>query len=373
MSQRRLTVLQLLPALESGGVERGTVEVGAELVRRGHRSLVISGGGRLAERLEQTGSEHVTWSIGKKSPLTARWIVPLRNLILREGVDVLHARSRVPAWVAWLAWNSLPDRRRPRFLTTAHGLYSVNAYSAVMARGERVIAISRTVQDYLQANYPRLDPDRIRLIFRGVDPIEFPYGYRPTADWLDRWRNDYPELAGRKLVTLPGRLTRLKGHPAFLELIARLRREDDAVHGLIVGGEDPKRRGYAEEVRRLVRELRLEPHITFTGHRSDIRDIYAISPVVVSLSSNPPEAFGRTALEALAIGTPVVGYAQAGIGEILDSLFPAGAVPVGRLDLVADRVLEVLSRGATVPRNELFTQRRMLDETLQVYNELAAA
>ncbi len=373
MTERRLTVLQLLPSLESGGVERGTLEVGAELARRGHRSLVISGGGRLVPQLETGGSEHHQWSIGKKSPLTARWIVPLRKVLLRERVDIIHVRSRVPAWVAWLAWNSLPRRRRPHFLTTAHGLYSVNRYSAIMTRGERVIAISRTVQNYLNENYPQLDPDRVRLIFRGVDPEEFPYGYRPTAEWLERWQAEFPHLAGRRIVTLPGRLTRLKGHPTFVELIHQLRRGDDAVHGLIVGGKDPKRRGYADEVRGLVRELGLEQHITFTGHRSDIRDIYAISEVVVSLSSNPPEAFGRTTLEALAMGVPVVGFAHAGIGEILTALFPEGAVPVGRLDLVAERIRDMLEHGATVPRNEQFTQRRMLDETLGVYRELAAA
>ena len=373
MSERRLTVLQLVPSLESGGVERGTLEVGAELVRRGHRSLVISGGGRLVPQLETAGSEHYTWSIGRKSPLTTRWVLPLRQLLLCERVDIVHVRSRVPAWVAWLAWNSLPQCRRPHFLTTAHGLYSVNGYSAIMTRGERVIAISRTVQDYLKENYRQLDPDRIRLIFRGVDPEEFPYGYRPTSDWLGRWRAEFPHLAGRKIVTLPGRLTRLKGHPTFLQLIAELRRGDDLVHGLIVGGEDPKRRGYADEVRSLVRELGLERHITFTGHRSDIREIYAISQVVVSLSSNPPEAFGRTTLEALAMGVPVVGFAHAGIGEILTALFPAGVVPVGQLDLVAERVRDILKHGATVPRNELFTQRRMLEETLGVYQELAAA
>jgi glycosyltransferase involved in cell wall biosynthesis len=373
MTARRLTVLQLLPSLDSGGVERGTLEVGAELVRRGHRSLVISGGGRLVPPLETAGSEHHTWPIGKKSPLTARWVLPLRQFLLREQVDIVHVRSRVPAWVAWLAWNSLPRGRQPHFLTTAHGLYSVNAYSAVMTRGERVIAISRTVEDHLHRNYPQLNPHRIRLIFRGVDPDEFPHGYRPSPGWLEHWRAEFPHLAGRKIVTLPGRLTRLKGHPSFLELIARLRREDDAVHGLIVGGEDSKRRKYADEVRGLVRTLGLERHVTFTGHRSDIRDIYAISRVVVSLSANPPEAFGRTTLEALAMGTPVVGYTHAGIGEILNALFPSGAVAVGRLDRVAERVREILDHGATVPPNELFTQRRMLDETLGVYQELAAA
>ena len=114
MAGRSLTVVQVLPDLQGGGVERGTLEIGEELVRRGHRSLVISGGGRLVAPLEQAGSQHITWPIGKKSPWTARYVCQLRSLLLRERVDVLHVRSRVPAWVAWLAWKSLPAAVRPR-------------------------------------------------------------------------------------------------------------------------------------------------------------------------------------------------------------------------------------------------------------------
>ena len=119
MPSHPLTVLQVVPTLESGGVERGTLEVGTELVQCGHRSLVLSGGGRLVPQLEQEGSRHFCWSVGRKSPLTTRWILPLRNLLVHERVDILHVRSRVPAWVAWLAWKALPKQARPRFLTTA--------------------------------------------------------------------------------------------------------------------------------------------------------------------------------------------------------------------------------------------------------------
>lgn len=365
-----ITVLQVLPSLESGGVERGTLEVGAELVARGHRSLVVSGGGRLVDRLVAEGSEHICCAIGRKSPLTARWILPMRQLMRRENVDIVHARSRVPAWVAWLAWKSLPADERPHFLTTAHGLYSVNRFSAVMTYGERVIAISQTERDYLVQNYPDLDEDHIRVVFRGVDPDEFPRGYEPSPTWLAAWHSQYPQLEGRRIVTLPGRLTRLKGHPQFLRLINGLRRHDSRIHGLIVGGVDPQRKKYAASLQRLIRDLNLESHITLTGHRADIREIYAVSDVVVSLSANPPEAFGRTALEALTLGIPVVGYAHAGIGEILTALFPQGAVPTGRVDLVAKRVLGLLKHRATVPPNDLFTKRRMLEGTMAVYAEV---
>ena len=139
-----LTVLQVVPELEAGGVERGTLEVARELVRRGHRSLVISNGGRMVEQLQREGSTHIQCPIGRKSPLTLWQFGRMRRLLRDEHVDVVHARSRIPAWVTWLAWKSLPTTQRPHFVTTVHGLYSPNAYSQIMTRGEVVIAVSRT-------------------------------------------------------------------------------------------------------------------------------------------------------------------------------------------------------------------------------------
>ncbi|MCB1818768.1 MAG: glycosyltransferase, partial [Gammaproteobacteria bacterium] len=157
MVQRKLTVLQALPALQSGGVERGTLEVAHHLVSRGHRSLVVSAGGGMVDRLTQEGSGHLTLPIGRKSLLTLRLVPALRRYLREQRVDVLHIRSRMPGWVAYLAWRGMDPATRPRLVSTVHGMYSVNAYSAVMTRGERVIAVSDTVRDYIAANYPRID------------------------------------------------------------------------------------------------------------------------------------------------------------------------------------------------------------------------
>lgn len=368
-----LRILQILPELNDGGVERGTLEVAAALVARGHEAWVMSAGGRMVPKLAACGARHLAWPVHKKSPRTLRFVHPLRRLLRDERIDVLHVRSRVPAWVAWLAWRGMPQRCRPRFVTTAHGLYSVNRYSAVMTRGERVIAISETVRDYLKNNYPHFPHDRIQVIYRGVDAAEFPRGYQSSAVWLDRWRSEFPQFVGRPLVTLPGRLTRVKGHHAFIEVIDRLRRIVPEVHGVIVGGEDPNRLRYAAEIRELVRERGLEGSITFTGHRSDIREIYSQSAAVVSLSADPPEAFGRTTLEALCIGAPVVGYSHSGVGEILRNMYPAGAVASGDIAGAVERLAAILEgERPVIGDNELFTRRRMLDETIALYEQLAA-
>ena len=204
----RLTVLQVLPALQGGGVECGALEVAGALVRAGHRSLVLSAGGRLVPRLEAEGSRHIAWPIGAKSPLTLRWVRRLRRLLNEENITVLHARSRLPAWIAWLAWRGLPPASRPRFVTTAHGLYSVNAYSAVMTRSECIIAVSDTARDYVLTAYPHVAPARVRVIHRGVDTERYAPGYRAPAHWLADWYRQYPETRGKYLVTLPGRVTR---------------------------------------------------------------------------------------------------------------------------------------------------------------------
>ena len=154
----RMTVLQMLPALESGGVERGTVEIAAALVRAGHRALVMSAGGRLVPELEALGAEHIPLPVGRKSLLTFRHVSRVRRLLRERGVDVLHLRSRLPAWVGWLAWRGLPAVERPRLVTTVHGFYTVGRYSSVMTRGERVIAVSESVRDYILENYPQPIP-----------------------------------------------------------------------------------------------------------------------------------------------------------------------------------------------------------------------
>jgi glycosyltransferase involved in cell wall biosynthesis len=365
-----LTVLQVLPSLESGGVERGTLEVGAELVRRGHRSLVVSGGGRMVGPLEQAGSQHFEVAVGNKSPLTLRWVGWLKRLMQEQRVDIVHVRSRVPGWVTWLAWNSLPEQQRPRLVTTVHGQYSVNRYSEVMTRGEVVIAVSSTIRDYILANYPAVPEERIRLIHRGVDPAEFPRDYEPSADWLRQFHEQFPQTRGRRLLTLPGRITRLKGHDHFLQLLRDLKSRGQSVHGLIVGGEDRGKARYGRELRKLVKSLSLDDDVTFTGLRSDMKEIYAISDLVLSLSSKP-ESFGRTVLEALSLGTPVLGYAHGGVGEILRTVFTDGLVKSGDSTELSARAEKVLAANTAVPPFDAFRLEDMLDQTIELYEGLA--
>lgn len=364
-----LTVVQTLPALESGGVERGTLEVAQALVKAGHRSIVISGGGRLVEPLRQTGSEHVEWPIGVKSPFSLRYITRLRRLLRDVRADILHARSRLPAWISYLAWRGMPAEQRPRFVTTVHGAHSVNRYSRIMARGERVIAVSEYIREYLLRCYPGIDPQRIHVIPRGVDPALYPYGYRPDATWLQSWQAQYPRLKDKQLIVLPARLSRRKGQTDLIAAVAALR--DTGVtrdlHTLLVGGGREK---YATELQTRIRAADLHADITLLGHRDDVREILAISSVVLSLS-NLPEAFGRTVVEALSLGKPVIGYAHGGVAEILLQMYPDGLVTPGDAGAVGERLRTFIHHAPPVPREHPYTLDRMLSATLSLYQELA--
>jgi len=371
-----LKVLQLLPALDSGGVERGTLEIARALVAAGHESVVLSKGGRLVEQLQREGSRHIARDLGRKSPATFLQYRALRKLFEAERFDIIHARSRLPAWVAWLAWRGMPAQTRPRFVTTVHGMHSVSRYSAIMCAGERVIAVSDTVRDYIRTHYPpsrwpHLADERITVIPRGIDPAEFPRDYQPSDEWLARFHAEFLQIGPRKVLTLPGRLTRLKGHHDFITIIGRLVAEGLDVIGLVVGGEDPKRPGYAQEIRKRAQAEGLGERIVFTGHRSDVREIYAISDCVLSLSSTP-ESFGRTVLEPLAMGRPVVGYAHGGVAEILGELFPHGAVAKGDVAAATARAADVVTgRTPVVAFNTRFLLERMQAQTLAVYGALA--
>lgn len=363
-----LTVLQTLPALETGGVERGTVDVAAELVRRGHRSLVISSGGALTTELRADGSSHYAWPIGKKSPFTLLLASRLQRFLQEEKVDILHARSRLPAWVSYLAWKNIPAENRPVFITTVHGPYRAGRYSAVMTRGQKVIAISRYIHDYIMSNYPGVDPGKVSIIHRGVDPGRFPCGYRPAAEWLEHWRMDRPYLHDKALVTLPGRITRWKGHTDFIDIIGRLKQAGTHVHGLIAGGAEPRREKFLKELIRSVNRRGLGNDISFLGQRDDLREVLSVSDVVLSLADTP-EAFGRTALEALSLGRPVVAYAHGGAEEVLEEMQPDGLVEPGNTAAATGKVLDFLKAGPHIAPNRTFTLERMLDKTLALYEE----
>ncbi len=374
----KIRVVQILPELESGGVERGTLELAEYLVRQGHESLVISGGGRLVAQLEAGGSEHIEMPLGKKKPASLGYILPLRRLLLERRIDILHLRSRMPAWLAYLAWKTLPCGKRPRLVTTFHGFYSVNRYSAVMTKGERIIAVSRSIAEHIRQNY-QVDDQRIVLIHRGVDTKVF----NPEAVSSERlkslqqqWQLAVAKTTSSPLIMLPGRISRWKGHDIFLQALARIK--ELPWRAICVGdlGENP---GYAEHLRQMAIELDLADRVKFTGHCSDMAAALLLADLVVSPASTEAEAFGRVVVEAAAMGKPVIASAH---GGSLETVLPGQTgwlVEPNNIPSLTATLREALSNAArlrdygTAGRKwvgENFTVERMCATTLEVYGDL---
>jgi glycosyltransferase involved in cell wall biosynthesis len=298
----RLHILQVLPSLGGGGVERGTVDVAAAVVKAGGKATVVSTGGAMVREVERAGAKHVAMPVDTKNPFEIwRNIGRLRALLETERVDLVHARSRAPAWSARAA----ARRAGVSFVTTFHGTYNFGnwvkkRYNAIMTRGDRVIAISEFIADHVRKNY-HVGAERIEVIHRGIDLEIFSPQAVPVPRILalaQRWR--LPD--GVPVVMLPGRLTRWKGQTIFLEALARI--GDAECMGVIVGG-DQGRTSYRAELEDQIKALGLESRVRLVGDTNDMAAAFMLADVVVSASTDP-EAFGRIIVEAQAMGRPVI-------------------------------------------------------------------
>ncbi|MCU4414386.1 glycosyltransferase family 4 protein [Acinetobacter sp. WU_MDCI_Axc73] len=364
-----MKVMQLLPELNSGGVERGTLEIARALIKAGHQSIVVSNGGRLVSQLEAEGSTHLTLAIHKKSFSSLWQIRPLRKLIEEHQPDIVHVRSRVPAWLTHFALRGIQKDKRPHLISTVHGFYSVNRYSAIMTQAEKVIAVSDSVVKYITDHYKTCPPQDIVRIYRGIDPKAFPHGYQPSVQWINQQYTLFPQLENKFLICLPGRISRLKGHETLIELIEKLQTDEPDVHAIVVGGADPKKKAYLDELEATIQDRGLREKITFVGHTSEIREWLALSDIVLSLS-NQAETFGRTALEALSVGTPVIGWNRGGVAEILSHLYPQGLIEVDDRDALFSAVRQHIDHPQTVAPVHQFSLDEMCNETIKLYQQV---
>lgn len=365
-----ISVLQVLPELESGGVERGTVEIARALVEAGHKAIVISGGGRMVKELEDCGARHVQCAIGSKNPLTFFHTLTLRRFLLDNNIDVIDVRSRLPAWVVLLALRLLPQDKRPVLITSVHGAYSVSKYSAIMMRGDHIVAVSEFIKQYILDNYPGVDAQRITVIPRGVSSKRFFPEFKPTDEWVQEWRSARPELNDKFIITLPGRISEIKGQDDFLFIIKTLVERGLNIHGLLVGGAGSKKQGHMAKLKRQSETLGVSSYVSFLGDRQDLRDIMTSSDLVLSLSKKP-ESFGRTIIEAIALGKPVFAYDHGGASEILSNCFTYGKAPVNDQGEMCRRIEAFIHDPSPRPGRCPYTLESMLDQTLRLYERSA--
>jgi glycosyltransferase involved in cell wall biosynthesis len=373
----RPIVLQVLPALGQGGAERGCVDVATALVAAGGTALVASAGGPLERELLRAGVVHLRLPLASKNPFVMRAnIGRLAALIERYDVDIVHARSRAPAWSALAA-----ARRKGRpFLTTYHGTYNEQGYlkhlyNSVMVKGDLVIAISQHIAELILARYD-LDPQRIRLIPRGIDLAFFDpamVGPSRLVQLMQAWRL----VDGMPVVMLPGRLTRWKGQSVLIEALVLLGRKD--IRCVLVGS-DQGRGGYRRELEELITARGLGGVVHIVDHCNDMPAAYMLADVVVSASTDA-EAFGRVAVEAQAMGRPVIASDHGGSRETVLEGATGWLTPPGDPAALAEALAaalaldpaarEELAAMATAHARANFSKDAMCARTLAVYDELA--
>lgn len=363
-----MRIVQILPELNGGSVERGTLDFAHELVRQGHESIVISNGGELVSRLTLRGSRHITLPVHKKSLFSQRLVGRLRGLLIELQPDVVHARASVSAWIAYRAWKGLPEKSRPRLVTTAQGLDSKNYCGAALASGERVIAVSQWVADHLQENFAKKLSHPPQVIHRGVNTREFDRSAPVSGQWQLRLLNGYPQLEGKNWLLMPARLTPAKGQRTFLQMLAAIAREREDVFGLIVGEPDAGKEKYARQLEKMALDLGLSDKVLFLGQRSDMRELYASSQITYSLCEDP-QPFDRTVSEALAMNCPVVAYREGGPAEVLQQCFPQGLVERNDIAALVETSLRVLDRPVSIDFTG-FSLEETSEQTLAVYREL---
>ncbi len=375
-SGKKLTVVQMIPELEDGGVERGTLEMGKHLADQGHTSIVVSAGGRLVKQLEEEGSEHIRWPVGVKNLRCLLYILPLRRMLLRKEVTILHLRSRMPAWIGYITWLSLPKQKRPVLVTTFHGFYSLNSYSAIMTKGDGVIAVSEGIRKHIHENYNV--KNEVRLIFRGVDEDLF-NPENVSASRVKCLREKWQVPDNMPVLMLPGRITRWKGQDIFLKSLLKITNKQ--YKALLVGALDANQ-GYGKELIELVDQHKLHDRVSFVGHCDDMAACLMLADIVFSASSSEPEAFGRTTVEAMSMGKPVIATAHGGSLETVIGGETGWLVPPSDIEAMGECINNALSnperlqklghRGQEHVRKN-FTTRSMCDKTVLFYRELLQA
>ena len=370
------TVLQVLPNLNGGGVERGTIEMALALQSEGWTPLVVSNGGSMVYELDRIGAKHISLPVHSKNPLVMRKnIKRLQQVILENNVDIVHARSRAPAWSA-MAAARLTGRH---YVTTFHAAYTrggvmKNWYNSVMARGEKVIAISDFIASHIAENY-QVPESQIVTIPRGVDCQKFNPG-AVSAERIIKMASDWALPDGVPVVMLPGRLTRLKGHITLIEALSKI--EGGNFLALFVGAGEG-REAYRAELNNLVVSKNLQGKVQIKDYCSDMPAALMLADVVVS-ATTVPEGFGRVSVEAQAMGRPVIATAHGGSLETVVDGNTGWLVPVEDADAMAAAIKVALGMSGDAREKiasrtrqhvmDSFTVAKMCNSTMDVYRSV---
>ncbi len=358
-----MKIVQILPELNEGGVERGTVELARELVKRGFNSIVISHGGKLVKQLEKDGSLHVELDVCSKNPLSIFGrVLALKKVLKKLKPDIMHVRSRVPAWLVYFSNKEL----KIPIVSTVHGFNSVSFYSKIMTKADKVICVSGAIKEYIQRNY-NTDENKITIIPRGIDLVKF-NPENLDKNFIKEFRKRF-DLDGKFVVSSVGRITQLKDLETFIRAIAIIQKQIPNTAGLIVGGVREDKRKYFNSLKILAKALHVE--IIFAGSTPNVSEIYALSNAVVS-TSKKPESFGRSVAEAIALNTPVIATNHGGVLDIIQNGINGYFVKPEDERNFADKIM--LSKGLKFNGfnyiKENFSLKQMVEKTINIYEDL---
>lgn len=377
-SPGRITLLQIVPGMVSGGVERGVIDVARRCSENGGRALVISSGGALVSALEQAGAKHITLPVHSKNPLTMLANVNrIAAVIKSAGVDIVHARSRAPAWSACYACK----RTGVPMVTTFHGVYGSASrlkrfYNGIMLKGEKTIVASRYIRSHIVHTYGKEYLPKLALIPRGADINEFAEN-AVSEDTINALKLKYQITPGQKVILLPGRVSRWKGHDIFIKALARMQQKTGWV--ALIAGDADKRADYTKALRILAQREGIADRIRWIPDTREINAFYRIADIAVSASTQP-EAFGRTVVEAQLSGCPVIAAAH---GGALDTVIHAKTgllIPPRDPDALQEAIAyalfmpeqerEHMTEAAKKRAEKYFSLHRMLDKTFTLYGNV---
>lgn len=370
------TILQLVPKLDTGGAERVAIEIAEALTRAGHRALIACEGGVLTQAALRAGAELLPLPLDTKSPFAIRRNAGrIRRLVKTYEIDIVHAHSRGPAWSGYWATR----QAKAKFVTTYHGVYKENAplkrrYNEVMAKGERVIAVSQFIAERIIARYPEAQP-RLRVIPGGVDPLRFDPA-SVLGDRAARLAQSWRLKLGAPTILLPGRLTGWKGQKLLITALAALRHKDAIA---VLAGSDQGRKHYVDELIKHAQKLGVDDRVRLAGNVEDMPAAMMLADVVVNASTDP-EAFGRTIVEAQAMARMVIAADHGGARETIRDgetglLFPPGdaAALAAGIDKLLDLPLDLrIAWGGHIRAvvSEQYSVAAMQSAVLGVYAEL---
>lgn len=376
MDDKQPVIMQIIPNIGAGGAEQGCIDMAGEIIKAGAISIVVSNGGHRLHELLRTGAKHIELPVHSKNPMTMwRNISRIRKLIKKYNVDIVHVRSRAPAWSAYLACKQTGTH----YITTCHAPYNISGewkrtYNSSIVKAEKVIAISHHVENYLKKEYD-IDESKITVIHRGI-PIEKFNPSNVTPERLVTVSKEWRIAETARIVMMPGRITRWKGHSVLIEAMSKVQNQNAFC---VIIGSDQGRTEYREELEQQIKDLDLGGRVRIVNHCNDMPAAYMLSEVVVSASTDP-EGFGRVPVEAQAMGRPIIATDHGGAQETIKRGETGWLIPHSDPDTLATAIDEALSldeNQRSILANRAmdhvlkhFTKDIMADKTLNLYAEI---